>query len=84
MSNEVYAIVNVQTGKLWRNKTYSTYGAADMALESLDLEIPRIAPLYDVFALTAEGWKEADHYSRDADIARILRTDYNGAKLAIA
>lgn len=84
MKSGIFAIVNVKTGKLWRNMIYPSYVIADDALTNLDLEIPRIAPLYDVFELSPNGWEIADHYSRDSDICRILGTDYGRECLAIA
>lgn len=79
-----FAIVNIQTGKLWRGKTYSSYNVADMALESFDLELPKLAELFDIFELSPNGWEIADNYQRDSDICRILRTNYGKECLAIA
>lgn len=84
MLTGIFAIVNVQTGKLWRGKTFHSYNAADMALESLDLELPKLAELFDIFELSPTGWEIADNYQRDSDICRILKTNYGKEFLAIA
>ncbi len=79
-----FAIVNVKTGKLWLDMLYPNYALADDALTNLDLQLGKIAPLYDIFELSPNGWEIADHYSRDADICRILGTNYGKERLAIA
>ncbi len=79
-----FAIVNVKTGKLWRNEVYSSYIDADEKLSILDLQLPKLSELYDVFELSPQGWEIADHYSRDSDICRILGTNYGKERLAIA
>lgn len=84
MMNGIFAIVNVQTGKLWRGKTFNSYNAADMALESFDLQLPKLAELFDIFELSPTGWEIADNYQRDADVCRILGTNYGRECLAIA
>ena len=84
MSQGIFAIVNVKTGKLWRNEIYSSYIEADEKLCILDLQLPKLSELFDVFELSPNGWEIADHYSRDADICRILRTNYGKEYLAIA
>lgn len=84
MSQGIFAIVNVKTGKLWRNEIYSSYIEADEKLSILDLQLPKLSELFDVFELSPHGWEIADHYSRDADIIRILGTNYGKERLAIA
>lgn len=84
MLNGIFAIVNVKTGRLWRNEIYSSYADADNELTNLDLQLGKIAPLYDVFELSPRGWEIADNYQRDSDICRILGTDYGRECLAIA
>lgn len=84
MSQGIFAIVNVKTGKLWRNEIYSSYIEADEKLSILDLQLPKLAELFDIFELSPTGWEIADNYQRDADVCRILRTNYGKECLAIA
>jgi hypothetical protein len=84
MLTGIFAIVNVKTGRLWQNEIYSSYIDADEKLSVLDLQLPKLSELYDVFELSPHGWEIADNYQRDADICRILGTNYNKKSLAIA